>query len=121
MNHRELGPGGSSPPTKRAKLDSTTNETAGRTGGFSSKGRSTVGEVSRPVEKGGYLVARWLCEMQGGVIYTSCVEAFVTRIKIESRDQGNHQTVEINASRMHSCNLTFELLKTQAIKSFGME
>ena len=35
----------------------------------------------------GKLVARLLYEMQGGVIYMSCVEAFVTMIKIEASNQ----------------------------------
>ena len=54
----------------------------------------------------------------GVVTYMSRVEAFATRIKIESsdqspfrgrsRDQGGLQVAKINGSRTRGCNLTFD-------------
>ena len=65
MDHHELGPGGSSPPTKRAKLDSATSETAGKPGGLDDL--QIIGE--RRGLTGGEMVMR---DGRGSHLYVPC-------------------------------------------------
>ena len=65
-----------------------------------------------PVLESGLLAEQfiWICTLQGVLTCMSCVEAFVTGIKIESSDQSPF-VKSTNQEIMCGCNLIFDSLK----------